>query len=70
MLHSGRRSCLGENLAKMELFLFMANLLHRYKIIGIPGEDVMATDVKNASIQINNIRIIKPFKVILKKRFT
>ena len=48
----------------------MANLLHRYKISGIPGEDVKATDVKKVGIQINNIRIIKPFKVILKKRFT
>ena len=32
LLDSGTRMCLGEQLAKMELFLLVANILQRYKI--------------------------------------
>ena len=59
---------MGENLAKMELYLFMANILHRYKISGVPGEDLSTKNVQKEDILINNIRMIKPFKVILKRR--
>ena len=34
----GRRMCLGENLAKIELFLFTSHLLHRYTF-SKPEED-------------------------------
>lgn len=33
----GRRACLGEHLARMELFLFLANLLNRYRVSGGEG---------------------------------
>lgn len=31
----GKRQCLGESLARMELFLFFANIFNRYKVEGI-----------------------------------
>ncbi|KAK2833445.1 hypothetical protein Q5P01_017334 [Channa striata] len=34
---AGRRVCLGESLAKMELFLFFTSLLQRYRFIPPPG---------------------------------
>ncbi len=41
---TGRRSCLGESLAKVENFLLLANLLHSFSLSkksddGIPGEN-------------------------------
>ncbi|XP_072014690.1 cytochrome P450 2J4-like [Amphiura filiformis] len=30
---AGRRSCMGENIAKMELFIFLSHILHRYTLL-------------------------------------
>ena len=32
VLFAGRRSCLGEQLARQKLFVFIATILHRFKI--------------------------------------
>ena len=60
----GKRQCLGETLAKAELFLFFANLVHQFKIHPevegeLPSEDY-----------INGLIILPmPFKARLKSRF-
>ena len=36
---SGRRSCLGESLARMELFLFLSAIVQNFKISAPPGAD-------------------------------
>ena len=36
----GKRRCLGESLAKMELYKFFTGILHRFKIRNVPGQFV------------------------------
>ncbi|XP_065070817.1 steroid 17-alpha-hydroxylase/17,20 lyase-like [Rhopilema esculentum] len=58
----GRRSCLGEVLAKAELFIFLSNILYRYEIrmdkADFPGFDAVFCVV----------RVPKPYKIRLVKR--
>uniref|UniRef100_A0A914CPE7 Cytochrome P450 n=1 Tax=Acrobeloides nanus TaxID=290746 RepID=A0A914CPE7_9BILA len=35
----GRRQCLGESLARMEMFLFVANIFNQFKISAVDGKE-------------------------------
>ncbi|KAF2357341.1 Transposase Tc1-like [Trinorchestia longiramus] len=60
----GRRQCLGESLARMELYIFTAAILHHFKIESPEGQVLDTTS--NSSDFLQNQP--KPFKVLLKKR--
>ena len=60
---AGRRVCLGEILAKAELFLFMARLFHTFRFESPPNRPLPPTE--------GNIGIVLqplPFEVCVKKR--
>ncbi len=58
----GKRRCLGETLARMELFLFFAGIVQRFSIRSAPGEtyDVQAAE--------GFTLVPKPFKVLFVPR--
>jgi cytochrome P450 len=57
----GKRQCLGEGLARMELFLFLANLFNQYKVL--PGSEPPSLERKlGATVQ------CPPFRCHLQKR--
>ena len=59
---AGRRVCLGEALAKMELFMFLSSILYRYVVIKGEGE---SSDLEGI---VGVINMPKPFKVKLALR--
>lgn len=60
----GARLCLGESVAKMELFLFTAYLLRDFELLQ-PGDKEGLPDLKGvASVVLK----AKPFKVIVRPR--
>jgi len=61
----GKRACLGESLARMEIYLFTTALLHRFRIEQVPGDD-LKDEPMNDQIGLN---FPKPYKVIFRKRF-
>ena len=61
---SGRRQCLGESLARAELFLFTAAILQKFDIIAAPG-DPLDLEFDPAKPLFN---FAKPFKVIFEKK--
>ena len=58
---AGRRVCIGEALARMELFVFLSNILYRYEIL--PDEEFADMEPEFAIVLKPN-----PFKIKLKKR--
>jgi len=60
----GKRQCLGETLAKAELFLFFANLVHQFEFHPEVKGELPSEDYSNG------VTILpKPFKARLKSRF-
>ncbi len=53
----GKQRCLGETLAKMELYLFFAGIVHQFDIESAPGEELNTEDYV-----ISAILMPKPFK--------
>ncbi|XP_031550021.1 steroid 17-alpha-hydroxylase/17,20 lyase-like [Actinia tenebrosa] len=60
----GPRACLGESLAKTELFLFLSRLLYEFKFENPP--DVPPPDMEGT---FGVVQSPKPYKVVVKKRF-
>nr|AJG01371.1 cytochrome P450 33C9 [Bursaphelenchus xylophilus] len=55
----GKRQCLGENMARMELFLFVANLTHRYHILpGAELPDISRHHAITVHIKDFNVKIV------------
>ncbi|XP_072044040.1 LOW QUALITY PROTEIN: cytochrome P450 1A1-like [Amphiura filiformis] len=64
---AGRRSCLGESLAKAELFLIFTWFLQNYEISKVPGdkdESLLGRLKAGASL----VRELAPYEVIMKRR--
>jgi len=60
---AGRRVCAGESIAKRELFLFAANILHQFEFRKAPGCSLENVNDKGALVNTP-----KPFKVIAEDR--
>lgn len=60
---AGRRGCLGESLAKTELFLIASRLLHQFKIENPPGKPL-----PDLSGHVGVVLMPGPFEVCIKER--
>ena len=62
----GKRECLGQSLAKKELFAFLANLLLRYKLIA-PNNDASSMNIQYTFNQTVTV-VDPPMHVVIKQR--
>jgi len=62
----GKRMCPGSNLADMQLFLLLTNILNEYSL-GVPSEDsgVIATQFKSGTAVLRNPQ---PYRIIVRSR--
>ncbi|WAR19216.1 CP2U1-like protein [Mya arenaria] len=61
----GKRSCVGESLARMELFLFLSALVQRFKFESPPGTKVTFAEIDG---QFGIVHCPKPYKIVAKVR--
>uniref|UniRef100_A0A1I7YMM6 Unspecific monooxygenase n=1 Tax=Steinernema glaseri TaxID=37863 RepID=A0A1I7YMM6_9BILA len=59
----GKRACLGESLARAEIFLVLTNFVQRYKFSPLPGQSIDLTPV---SI-VTNLNRTRPYRMIVEK---
>jgi cytochrome P450 len=59
----GKRRCFGEYLGRLEIFIFIANLMQKCTFRGVPGEKLSFESTQGAIVMPDN------FKVIIKSRF-
>lgn len=60
---AGRRVCIGEALGKLELFLFLSNILYRYEILPAPGEEM--PDLEGV---LGAVLSVRPYNIQMKRR--
>ena len=61
----GKRSCIGESLAKMEMFLFLSAIVQNYKITTPPGEDLSLETIDGV---FGLTHVPKPYKLLVTQR--
>merc|ERR1712018_72373 len=61
----GRRMCLGEQLAKQELFLFFSHIVHSFHVTSDPASPLPSLDTLPGA----GVRSSQPFKVVFTPRF-
>lgn len=61
---SGRRSCLGESLARMELFLFLSAIIQNFKITAPLGEDLSLDNIDSFGLS----HVPKPYNIVATPR--
>ncbi|XP_077863305.1 steroid 17-alpha-hydroxylase/17,20 lyase-like [Saccoglossus kowalevskii] len=60
---TGRRMCLGEQLAKMQMFLFVGCLVQSFRFQEVPGESYPDLEPESGMF-----RLVKPYKTVISKR--
>jgi cytochrome P450 len=58
----GKRRCLGEHLGRLEIFLFFANLMHKFKFEKVPGEKLSLQGTAGAHV------LPQDYEVIIRSR--
>jgi len=60
----GRRRCVGESLAKEQVFMFVSAILHRFSILPPPGENLTTEKIPSLTL----LNTPKPHNILLQKR--
>ena len=60
-IFAGKRSCIGEALAKMELFIFIASIVQKFNITCPPGDDMSMKAIDGV---FSAIHAPKPFRIV------